>query len=33
MAYESASLPEDRPVCVLISDDEWQLDAAVLPVD
>lgn len=33
MAYESASPPEERPVCVRIPADAWQLDASVLPVD
>jgi TPR repeat protein len=30
-AYESATRPEDRPVCVRFS--PWQLDPSVLPVD
>ncbi|GAA3209455.1 hypothetical protein ACFO1B_51605 [Dactylosporangium siamense] len=30
-AYESATHPQERPVCVLIHDDDWQLDASVLP--
>ena len=29
-AYEAASRPEERPVCVLIPAGAWQLDAAVL---
>ncbi|MEV4512619.1 hypothetical protein AB0K00_27070 [Dactylosporangium sp. NPDC049525] len=33
VAYESATSPEDRPVCVLIPADQWQLDASVLPTD
>ncbi len=32
-AYESASRPEERPVCVLLPADAWHLDATVLPVD
>ncbi|MEV4134134.1 hypothetical protein AB0J72_18430 [Dactylosporangium sp. NPDC049742] len=32
-AYESATSPEDRPVCVLFPADAWQLDASVLPVE
>jgi TPR repeat protein len=32
-AYESATGPEERPVCVRFSADDWQLDASMLPVD
>jgi TPR repeat protein len=30
-AYEAATNPQDRPVCVLIAADAWRLDPAVLP--
>ncbi|HLL69304.1 MAG TPA: hypothetical protein VK453_26855 [Micromonosporaceae bacterium] len=33
MAYESATSPEERPVCVLLTAAAWELDASVLPVD
>jgi TPR repeat protein len=33
MAYESATRPEERPVCVRFSAGDWQLDASVLPMD
>ena len=33
MAYESATRPEERPICVRFSSGDWQLDASVLPVD
>ena len=32
-AYESNSLPEERPVCVLMSADAWRFDPSVLPTD
>ena len=32
MAYESATSPEDRPVCVLLTAGAWELDPSVLPV-
>ncbi|MEV0130365.1 tetratricopeptide repeat protein [Dactylosporangium sp. NPDC050688] len=33
MAYESATPPEERPVCVLLIPGAWELDPSVLPVD
>ncbi|WP_426505219.1 hypothetical protein ACPPVO_46555 [Dactylosporangium sp. McL0621] len=32
-AYESATSPHERPVCVLLPAGAWQLDPSVLPVD
>jgi TPR repeat protein len=32
-AYESATSPEERPVCVLLTAGAWELNASVLPVD
>lgn len=33
MAYESATSPEARPVCVLLTAGAWELEPSVLPVD
>jgi TPR repeat protein len=32
-AYESATSPEERPVCVLLTAGAWELNASVLPID
>ncbi len=33
MAYEAATSPEERPVCVMLIPGAWELDPSVLPVD
>ncbi|WP_433040971.1 hypothetical protein [Dactylosporangium sp. CS-033363] len=32
-AYESATSPGERPVCVRLARGEWELDPSVLPAD